>query len=261
MEETHLVVAGFDTVQVGSGPDLLLLHSLLSERSVFDRALPDLAARFRVTIPNLPGYGTTPPLPDPAPSVEDFADTIAGFMNEAGLAEDTHVIGNGAGGFMSVMLGIRHGYRLGRLVFADTGPGFPEPAKKPLHILADKVEAEGMGAVLDAAMQRMFPPDYIEANPEVIAERKAALATCNPQAFAATARALAGVEMGDRVGAISNPVLVLVGKEDATTPPAMSHALHQGIPGSSLVEIKGCGHCPQIQARDRFVKEVLAFLS
>lgn len=261
MDTKHLDLAGFDVVQTGEGPDLLLLHSLLSERSVFDRALPALAARHRVTIPNLPGYGATPPLDVATPAVADYADRIAGLMDAAGLPGDTAVLGNGAGGFMAVALAIGHGGRIGPLILADTGPGFPEPAKAPLRILADKVEAEGMPAVLDAAMKRMFPEDYIAANPGVIAERKAALATCDPAAFAATARALAEVDMGDRLDRIANPTMVMVGLEDATTPPAMSHALHAGIAGSVLVEIEGCGHCPQIQARERFVEAVLDFLA
>lgn len=254
-------VAGADVVQAGDGPDLILLHSLLAERSVFDRALPDLASDYRVTLPNLPGYGATPPLPLENPSVADYADRIAEIMDALGLPPDTAVLGNGAGGFMAVALGIRHGARIGKLILADTGPGFPEPAKAPLRLLADKVEEAGMEVVLDAAMARMFPADYIEANPDVIAERKAALAACNPKAFAATARALANVEMAGEIGGITNPTMVMVGLEDATTPPAMSHALYEGIPGSKLVEIPGCGHCPQIQARDTFVTELKEFLA
>jgi pimeloyl-ACP methyl ester carboxylesterase len=107
----------------------------------------------------------------------------------------------------------------------------------------------------------MFPEPYIEAHPEIIAERKAALAACQPKAFAATARALANVDMADEISGIKNPTMVMVGLEDATTPPAMSYALHEGIAGSSLVEIPGCGHCPQIQARDTFVSELKAFLA
>jgi pimeloyl-ACP methyl ester carboxylesterase len=127
--------------------------------------------------------------------------------------------------------------------------------------LADRVEEAGMEVVLDAAMSRMFPEPYIEAHPEIIAERKAALAACQPKAFAATARALANVDMADEISGIKNPTMVMVGLEDATTPPAMSYALHEGIAGSSLVEIPGCGHCPQIQARDTFVSELKAFLA
>ena len=99
--------------------------------------VPDLAARYRLTIPNLPGYGATPPLDKPDPSVRDYADRIAVIMDAAGLPDDTAVLGNGAGGFVSVAFGIHHGDRFGKLILADTGPGFPEPAKKPLRILAD----------------------------------------------------------------------------------------------------------------------------
>ena len=77
----------------------------------------------------------------------------------------------------------------------------------------------------------------------------------------ATARALANVEMADEIGSISNETLVMVGLDDATTPPALSYALRQGIPGAKLVEIPDCGHCPQIQARDTFVASVLDFLA
>ncbi len=260
MDVRQIDVPGADVIQVGEGPDLLLVHSLLAERSAFDRALPELAENHRVTVPNLPGYGETPPLDDPAPDVRTFAEFIAGVMDAAGLPEDTAVLGNGAGGFMCVALGINHGDRFGKLILADTGPGFPEPAKKPLHILAEKVEAEGMDAVLDAAILRMFPEPYIAANPDVVAERKAALAAADPAAFAATARALATVEMADEIGGITNETLVMVGLDDATTPPAMSYALHSGIPGAQLVEIPDCGHCPQIQAKDAFVKSVLGFI-
>lgn len=261
MDVRQLDVPNADVIQVGEGPDLLLVHSLLAERTAFDRALPELAANHRVTVPNLPGYGSTPPLDNPDPDVREFADFIAGVMDAAGLPEDTSVLGNGAGGFMCVALGIYYGDRFGKLILADTGPGFPEAAKKPLHILSEKVEADGMNAVLDAAILRMFPQPYIDANPDVISERKAALATADPEAFAATARALAKVEMTNEIGGISNETLVMIGLDDATTPPAMSYALHQGIPGSELVEIPDCGHCPQIQAKDVFVKSVLEFIA
>lgn len=260
MDVRQIDVPGADVVQVGEGPDLVLVHSLLAERSAFDRALPELAERHRVTLPNLPGYGATPPLANPAPDVAEFADFIADIMDAAGLPEDTAVLGNGAGGFMCVALGIHHGDRFGKLILADTGPGFPEPAKKPLHVLAEKVEADGMDAVLDAAILRMFPQPYIDANPDIVAERKAALGAANPAAFAATARALAAVEMAGQIGRITNETLVMVGLEDATTPPDMSHALHRGIPGARLVEIPDCGHCPQIQAKDAFVTSVLGFI-
>src|SRR3954468_21346325 len=45
----------------GDGPHLLLLHSLLTELTVFDRMIPELAAKRRVTRLNLPGFGRSSP--------------------------------------------------------------------------------------------------------------------------------------------------------------------------------------------------------
>ena len=77
-------VAGADVVQAGDGPDLLLLHSLLAERSVFERALPDLVGDYRVTLPNLPGFGGTPPLELDNPTVADYAGNPKGKPIRAG---------------------------------------------------------------------------------------------------------------------------------------------------------------------------------
>ena len=213
----RLDIVDADVIQTGEGPDLLILHSLLAERTVFDRVVPELSVHFRLTIPNLPGYGAAPMLSQASPAVNEYADHIAEIMDKAALPDNTAVLGNGAGGFIAVALGIRNGSRIGKLILADTGPGFPESAKVPLRLMADTVEGQGMAAVLDAAMQRMFPESYISAHPDVIAERKTALGACNPTAFARLARALADVEMHLFLDRIQIPTLIMVGLEDSAT--------------------------------------------
>jgi pimeloyl-ACP methyl ester carboxylesterase len=46
---------------LGSGRDLVLLHSLLAERSAFARVAPMLAKKRRVWLVSLPGYGVSSP--------------------------------------------------------------------------------------------------------------------------------------------------------------------------------------------------------
>ena len=53
--------ADMDVVETGSGRDLVLLHSLLSDRSAFDQVVPALAKTYRLTLVNLPGYGNSSP--------------------------------------------------------------------------------------------------------------------------------------------------------------------------------------------------------
>jgi proline iminopeptidase len=56
--------------------------------------------------------------------------------------------------------------------------------------------------------------------------------------------------------------LVLVGREDLSTPPDISERIHKGISGSELVIYEGCGHFPWIDGdmEKRFWRETVEFL-
>ena len=248
-----------DVVQAGSGRDLLLLHSLLADRSSFARVLPALSSRYRVTLPNLPGYGASPPLAPPV-AIADYADWIAGLMTQLGLAPDAAVLGNGLGGFTAVALAARHGTSFGRLIVADALAGFPAAGKEPLRALAGRVNAEGMAGALDVAIRRMFPEPFIAAHPDVVEARKRALAGADAGAFARACLALADLDLAPQLAAIANPTLVIVGAEDRTTPPAIARALAEGIPGARYAEIPDCGHCPQIEKPRELMTLIDGFL-
>ena len=234
-----------DFEQSGSGPHLLLIHSLLTERMVFDRVLPALAERHRVTRLNLPGFGKTPSAV--LNSVADHADWLAKAMDQLKLPANTTVFGNGFGAFVALELAIRHGGRFGRLVAADTLAAFPEPARVPFRGMAERVSKDGMAGVLDTAIGRMFPPGFSEKNPTVVEERKEALAKVDPQCFARACLALASMDLTSQLRGIRNPTLVLCGALDQTTPPALARALAQMIPGARYEEIPGSGHCPMLE--------------
>lgn len=244
--------------QRGSGPDLLLVHSLLTELTVFERVLPRLADGRRVTRINLPGFGAS--TAGKFESVADYADHLAAAMDALGLPTDCDVFGNGFGAFVTLEFACRHGARFGRLVVADALAAFPEPARAPFRAMAEGVRAKGMPAVLDTAIGRMFPPEFQQANPDVIAERKRALAKVDPEAFARACLALAGLDLTPRLGTISNPVLVLCGGLDLTTPPQLARALAEKIPGAAYREIAGSGHCPMLEQPEALVSMMHAFL-
>src|SRR5665213_130259 len=72
----------------GQGRDLVLLHSLLSDRTAFDRIAPRLARERRLVLVNLPGFGAS-----------------------AGVGPGADLLGNGFGGFVAVALAVAHGQR------------------------------------------------------------------------------------------------------------------------------------------------------
>jgi 3-oxoadipate enol-lactonase len=249
---------GLEVEQAGAGPELVLLHSLLADRGAFDRVKDDLARSHRVCLVNLPGYGASPPAAHV--TIEDYADQLAGIFPALDLSGGTAVLGNGFGGFIALALAIRHGDKFGRLIIADSLATFPPQAKEPFRVLHAKVKEQGMSAVLDAAVRRMFPESFIAAHPDIVAERKSALAKADAECFARACLALARVDFRPELERIRNRTLIMAGALDQTTPAALARELADAIPGATFREIDGCGHCPQIEKPAEFVAAVREFL-
>jgi pimeloyl-ACP methyl ester carboxylesterase len=57
------------------------------------------------------------------------------------------------------------------------------------------------------------------------------------------------------------PTLVLWGRQDAIVPLSAAEVYHASIPGSQLVVLDNCGHRPEIEQSDQFVRQVQAFLA
>lgn len=251
--------AEFDLVQVGQGRDLVLFHSLLTDRTVFQPVVPALGRGRRLTLVNLPGFGASTPA---GPAIEDYADRMARLFAALGLdPAATDLLAMSFGGFVGIALAARHPGLLARLVLVDTAAAFPEPARAPLRAMAERAGREGMGGVVDTALRRMFTEPFIAAHPEVMAGRAAVLRAMRPEPFATACRALAALDLRPVLARIVQPALVVVGALDATTPPALARELAAGIPGARLVEIPDCAHCPPVERPAEFARVVGEFLA
>lgn len=246
-----------DFAETGVGKPIVLLHSLLADRAVFDRIVPLLATERHVIVPDLPGFGGSS---SAGATVEGIADRIAGLFDALDVGNDADVLGNGFGGFIASTLAIRHGAKFDRLILADTGIGFTPEGKQSFYAMADRVRQSGMEAVVDVAMKRLFPDDFIASHPEIVTERRNALVKTNPEFFAEACHALAALDLTAKIGTIRNRTLVVVGELDSATPPMMSHALAKALPDAKLVEIPGCGHAPMAQAPEIFIEAISSFI-
>jgi 3-oxoadipate enol-lactonase len=243
--------------QSGRGPGLLLVHSLLTDATVFERVLPALEAGHRVTRLNLPGFGGSGALA--LATVGAWADHVAETMDALALDRSTAVFGNGFGAFVALELAIRHGARFGDLLVADVVPAFPEAARAPFRAMAARVRDSGMQAVLDTAIGRMFPPEFQERFPDVIARRKERLATADAECFARACLGLAELDLGAGLPSIRNRTLVMCGALDKTTPPELARAVAEAIPDATYREIAGSGHCPMLEQPEALVALMQTF--
>jgi len=213
----------------------------------------------RLTLVNLPGFGASAPA---GPAIEDYADRVALLFPALGLKpETTDVLAMSFGGFVGLALAARDGHLFRRLVLVDTAAAFPEPAKAPLRAMAERALRDGMGAVVETALGRMFTEPFIAAHPDIVAARSEVLRRARPEHFATACRALADLDLRPVLGKIANATLVIVGALDVTTPPALARELTAGVDGARLVEIPDCAHCPPIEKPEEFARTAGNFLA
>lgn len=253
----HTEAGPVSTAIGGSGPDLILLHSLLTNRHVYDRVLPDLAEDHTVHTIDLPGFGATAPA---EPDVVAYGATIAAYVAGADMDEPPAIIGNGLGGFVTLGALITDQDLFGDVVLAGAGATFPDDARPAFTMMAERATSAGMAAIVDVAVRRIFTEEYLEKHPEEIAERRDVMLETPPAAFATACAALGNLHLVDQVTDIRNRTLILTGSEDAATPPALGIELDGLMPNSVYEELPGIAHGPQLQDPEGFVSTVCRFL-
>jgi len=65
--------------------------------------------------------------------------------------------------------------------------------------------------------------------------------------------------MGDRLGEIKAPTLLVWGKQDAVTPPEAAEQFNKLIRGSTLAWLDRCGHAPMIEQPEPFAALLIEF--
>jgi 2-hydroxymuconate-semialdehyde hydrolase len=249
---------------VGEGPVLLMLHGSgpgVSAWSNWRGVIPELAGQFRVIAPDLLGFGRTLPPQGYVHSMDAWTRHLWGFIDALGLARFS-VVGNSFGGGLGLRLALARPESVARLVvMGSTGiestitPGLEAvwgfiPSFENMRGLLD-IFAYDRGRVTDElaelrlaaatrpgvqeAFSSMFPPP-----------RQAALDRQNiPNADLAR---------------ISQPTLILHGRDDQVIPLSNSLNLSQLVDNSQLHVFGRCGHWVQIEERDSFVALVSRFV-
>jgi 3-oxoadipate enol-lactonase len=89
----------------GAGPPLVLVHGLGGSATNWVELVPELVARHRVLVVDLPGHGGSAP-PKPGSGMSDFAEAVAHVL-EREHAAPAHVAGHSFGGHVALRLAHR----------------------------------------------------------------------------------------------------------------------------------------------------------
>ena len=201
----------------GSGPPLLLLHGFTGTSAAWDDHGDELAARFRVLVPCLPGHGGTV-APAATMSVEATADALTTLLRERG-ATPGHVLGYSLGSRVALRLAVAHPDVVDRLVLESPSAGLPTEAERAARraaddALASRLEAEGIEAFVDEWERNPVFASQASIAPDRAARIRAMRLGNDPAGLAASLRAAGQGAMEplfDRLREVSAPSLVIAG--------------------------------------------------
>lgn len=263
----------FVTDTGGDGPAVVLLHGGgpgASGMSNYSRNVDALASRFRVVVPDMPGYGRSSKFVDHDDPFGFLADSIRGLLDEMDLAT-AHLVGNSYGGAAALRLALDTPNRVGRLVVMGPGGigttrGVPTDGLKNLlaYYGGEGPSREKLAAfirnylvydgaavpdeLIDVRYQASIDPDVV-ANPPL--RRPSGLRTLWRM----------DLTRDKRLRQLGTPTMILWGRDDKVNRPSGGPMLSKLMPNAELVMTSHTGHWMQWERAELFNQLVADFLS
>lgn len=249
----------------GQGSVVMFAHSLGSDLSIWAAQKSALAGwnaphgvRHTVLTYDLRGHGQTEATPG-AYSFDLLAQDALALLDALKI-EQASFVGISLGGMIGQALALVAPHRLEKLVLADTTAAYPPEAQSAWPERIRQIEAAGLEPLVTPTLERWFTPAFRAAQPELVTRIGEIIRHTSPQGYIGCCHAIAALDFGKCLHDIRVPTLVLVGEQDAGTPPAMSRALAQGITGARLEIIADAAHLSNIGQGSVFNEHLRAFL-
>ena len=109
------------------GQAVVFLHGITGSRRYWEKRVRPLADRYRLILPDLPGFGLSPK-PRLDYSMETFRDALRDFLVDRGLAgRPVHFVGHSLGSLIALEYAAAFGEHVGRMVLLSV-PRFQDAA-------------------------------------------------------------------------------------------------------------------------------------
>jgi len=261
--------------EAGAGDPVVLLHgggAGATGASNYARNIDTLAGRFRVIVPDMPGYGRSSKDIDHDDPFGDLASAIRGLLDELGL-DQAHLVGNSYGGAAALRLAMDRPDKVGRLILMGPGGigttralpttglnsllnyyGGEGPTRNKLESFIRNYLVYDGAAVPDALIDLRYEASIqseVVANPPL---RRPS----GPKALRTLARM--DLTRDRRLREVQAPTLVIWGTDDKVNRPSGGTTLANTMPNCDLYLAARTGHWVQWERADLFNDLATSFL-
>lgn len=253
---------GVTFLDAGKGPPVLLLHAFPLSSAMWRPQIEVVRSAYRVVAPDFRGFGSTPGFIG-APSVDQMADDVATLLDELKIQGPVVVGGLSMGGYVALAFARRHASRLRALILADTQAAADDAtAAANRDKMIEFASKNPSPAVIDRMMPVALCADTVAKKPEVVETVRYIASLQAPAGIVNALRALRDrPDATPHLKDIAVPTLVIVGREDAITPPTIAEKLVANIRGAKLVVLEKAGHYSSLEQPAGFTLAMQTFLA
>jgi len=243
----------------GRGDAVILAHAIGMDHRMWEDLAGRLAVDHHVVRFDARGHGKSP-VPKRPYSLEGMAEDAIALLDRLEI-EKAHWVGLSMGAMIGMAFALEHPGRLGRLVLANTTSSYGPEGRAMWQARAKAVKDGGLEAINDMVMSRYFSEDFRATQPAIVEEMSRRFLATPVEGYLGCCDAIAELDYTEDLSRIRTRTLVVAGAADAGTPPAMSQAIADRIPGSQLAVIPGAAHLSAVEKPQEFGALVKGFLA
>ena len=253
-----IVEVGGNKVQIltgGSGDPLVLFHGA-GGNSGWLRYVQALADQYTVYLPSHPGYNKSE-RPEWLETIADMASFYTWLLEEQGL-EGARAIGFSMGGWIASEVAVSCRHAFSKLMLVD-----------PVGIKPQQGEITDIFIISPAQINELLfhdptqAPEYDQLYNQPPTPEQAETAETNREMAVRLCWKpyMYDPRLPGLLSRVNIPSRIVWGREDRLVPLECAELFHQALSKSDVVIIDQCGHSPQVEKPDEFVRVALEFLA
>jgi proline iminopeptidase len=268
MPVAHLNDTELFYVEVGKGLPCLVMHGGLGgDHSSLHPWLDPLGDVMRLVYYDHRGNGRSGRPRSESITFEQLCADADALREHLGF-EEIAVLGYSFGGFVALEYALRYPERISHLILLDTAPTFDYEEEIEANARRKGATQEQLEA-LDASAEdegeswrlwKVIEPLYFCTFDADLAERVMGKTVISVEAADAGDAIIEGWDLTPRLGEVSAPTLILVGRDDFVCPPSQAKIMHEGIPNSELAVFENSGHFTHVEEPEAFFDAVRGWL-
>lgn len=235
-------------VEVGTGTRrVVFLHGLVGLNEHWEDVALAISSRARVTLLEIPLLS----LRGEDCTIQGVSAMTAQFLGEH-VRKPAMLVGNSFGGHVALRLAIEQPGMVEALVLAGSSGLIEKTMVRGAPTRPSREWLEEKIGELFFDKTRMREADIDRAFKE-LNDRGSA------RAMVSLSKSARRNHLGDQIGRIECPTLLIWGREDVVTPPQAAEEFYTLLPDARLHWIDACGHAPMMEAPEEFAGAMVRF--